>query len=76
MQSLLSRPTSPASVAMRIARLMDSKTRPTSSIPASHASIRYAFIIGAVAIGLVLLDHSHCSGDQDKLEDPHAGHNH
>ena len=34
------------------------------------------FIIGAVAIGLVLLDHSHCSGDQDKLEDPHAGHNH
>ena len=34
------------------------------------------FAIGAVAIGLVLLDHSHCSGDQDKLEDPHAGHNH
>ena len=33
------------------------------------------FIIGAVAIGLVLLDHSHCSGDKE-VEDPHAGHNH
>ena len=33
------------------------------------------FVVGAVAIGLVLLDHSHCSGDEE-VEDPHAGHNH
>ena len=33
------------------------------------------FVVGAVAIGLVLLDHSHCSGDKE-VEDPHAGHNH
>merc|ERR1711937_604439 len=36
------------------------------------------FTIGAVSIGLVLLGHEHCSGD-DLLagaEDPHAGHNH
>jgi len=37
------------------------------------------FIIGAVAIGLILLDHEHCSRTQstgDAAADPHAGHNH
>jgi len=36
------------------------------------------FTIGAVAIGLVLLGHEHCSGDNllEGAEDPHAGHNH
>lgn len=33
------------------------------------------FAVGAVAIGLVLLDHSHCSGDE-AVADPHAGHGH
>jgi len=35
------------------------------------------FVIGAVAIGLVLLDHEHCAaGGGDDGADPHAGHNH
>ena len=36
------------------------------------------FIIGAVAIGLVLLDHEHCSGNEGGSGDggAHAGHNH
>ena len=41
-----------------------------------------SFIFGAVAIGLVLLDHEHCSpgggdgGNGEAASDPHAGHNH
>ena len=34
------------------------------------------FAIGAVAIGLVLLDHEHCSGNEGGSGDAHAGHNH
>jgi UTP--glucose-1-phosphate uridylyltransferase len=35
------------------------------------------FIIGAVAIGLILLDHEHCVADgADAAADPHAGHAH
>ena len=35
------------------------------------------FIIGAVAIGLILLDHEHCVADgADAAADPHAGHGH
>ena len=35
------------------------------------------FIIGAVAIGLILLDHEHCVADgAAAAADPHAGHGH
>ena len=37
------------------------------------------FVVGALAIGLVLLDHEHCAvggGGDDGAADPHAGHNH
>ena len=34
------------------------------------------FAIGAVAIGLVLLDHEHCSGNEGGSGDAHVGHNH
>lgn len=34
----------------------------------------FAFVLGAVAIGLVLFDHKHCSADAGA--DAHAGHNH
>ena len=36
------------------------------------------FVTGAVGIGLVLLDHEHCTpkGDSGDGDDPHAGHNH
>ena len=43
--------------------------------PRLKAAILILFVLGAVLIGLVLLDHSHCSGD-DADDDPHAGHNH
>ena len=33
----------------------------------------FAFFVGAVAIGLVLLDHEHCVAEG---ADAHAGHNH
>lgn len=47
----------------------------------------FAFVVGAIAIGLVLLDHKHCSagggahdghnhGAAAAAPDPHAGHNH
>jgi hypothetical protein len=36
-----------------------------------------AFAVGAVAIGLVLLDHEHCAAaGADAATDPHAGHGH
>ena len=36
-----------------------------------------SFIIGAVTIGLVLLDHEHCRADSGEAGvDPHAGHGH
>ena len=35
-----------------------------------------AFILGAVAIGLVLINHKHCSADAAGAADPHAGHSH
>ena len=35
------------------------------------------FIVGAVAIGLILLDHEHCTAEGAAADaDPHAGHNH
>ena len=45
--------------------------------PAVRVSAILAFILGAVLIGLVLLDHSHCvAGGSSSDGDPHAGHNH
>lgn len=37
-----------------------------------------AFVVGCVAIGLVLLDHEHCipTAADGAAADPHAGHNH
>ena len=34
------------------------------------------FIVGAVAIGLILLDHEHCKASADAAADPHAAHDH
>ena len=37
------------------------------------------FVVGCAGIGLVLLDHEHCSSSDDDGadgDDPHAGHNH
>ena len=35
-----------------------------------------SFAVGAVAIGLVLLDHEHCVAGGGDGADPHAGHGH
>jgi zinc transporter ZupT len=43
-----------------------------------RASATFAFILGAVLIGLILLDHEHCVPDTPgaAAADPHAGHHH
>jgi zinc transporter ZupT len=54
----------------------------SGAMPRAYASIKslkskffalLAFMIGAVCIGLVLLDHKHCEASVDG-EDPHGGH--
>ena len=37
--------------------------------------VLFCFLVGCVAIGLVLLDHEHCTGDSDSEEEG-GGHNH
>ncbi len=58
-----------------------SEAMPTVYANAEKASERFAcllmFVIGAVLIGIVLIDHAHCSLNPDAdLGDAHAGHNH
>mmetsp|Transcript_90089 Transcript_90089/g.160434 ORF Transcript_90089/g.160434 Transcript_90089/m.160434 type:complete len:484 (-) Transcript_90089:314-1765(-) len=50
---------------------------PAKSMPWESAKRLIAFAIGATCIGLVLLDHEHCTPPLAEGEvDPHAGHNH
>merc|ERR1719161_1161893 len=47
--------------------------------PKARAAAVLAFIVGAVLIGLILLDHEHCvppAKPGEEPVDPHAGHNH
>jgi UTP--glucose-1-phosphate uridylyltransferase len=47
--------------------------------PRARTAAMVAFIIGAVLIGLILLDHEHCvppAKPGEEPVDPHAGHNH
>ena len=44
--------------------------------PKMKFGVVFLFILGAVAIGLVLLDHEHCEGDPEAGSGGHAGHNH
>ena len=44
-----------------------------------YAIILASFLFGAIVVGLILLDHEHCSvptDDDGGSDDPHAGHNH
>jgi len=45
------------------------------SFPSRIAALA-AFFVGAICIGLVLLDHEHCVPDSADAQDAHAGHGH
>lgn len=45
--------------------------------PAKRMGLVACFALGAIGIGLILLDHEHCGVKvADGEADPHAGHNH
>lgn len=48
----------------------------SDSVKVHYLKVLGAFALGAIAIGLVLIDHEHCTGGDDDGDDAHAGHGH
>ena len=47
-----------------------------SAVKMHYLKVLSAFALGAIALGLVLIDHEHCVYGDDDGDDAHAGHGH